>query len=370
MTDDESFLRAVEDSDMDVVSEEMVTRLKMPGGAWKTHLLLFPIVQRVQNPPFINPHLPKMYRIYRELAPCLREEELPELIRLEVTEFAKRPKLKEIPRPETGGTSVSFGEIETALKARELDKTVALMAAYYAQAGGVELARRFLLLGTGYLNGSLGHSISCTAFILLEMLERERQDPWPALATLADYFNKGRFDTTPTFEKTTRPLSDEIIDNYVLRAVSGRGIVKLHHTITFYAVERIRHLFQGEEILHVLNAWISFLGNGEAERIDTEIPEKQPVRDYRQFYDIFSRLDAKDLTASSAGMMDTVEGRRRLGRFLLKGLCDLYQGDYNPHYLTGLGSLLFLVDRYEKKRPIAVNALYQYLDFLFNGLKN
>ena len=48
----------------------------------------------------------------------------------------------------------------------------ALMLAFLEQLGNVELARRLLLLGSGYLNRSLGHSISCTAFILLEMIER------------------------------------------------------------------------------------------------------------------------------------------------------------------------------------------------------
>jgi hypothetical protein len=66
----------------------------------------------------------------------------------------------------------------------------------------------------------------------------------------------------------------------------------------------------------------------------------------------------------------TGEGHHKTGRFLLQGLCDRYQGDYNPHYLTGLGSALWVVDQYRHQPNIAVNGLYQYLDFFFSGLKS
>ena len=74
------------------------------------------------------------------------------------------------------------------------------MATYLDQQGGPELARRLLLLGNGYLDQSLGHSVSCTGFMLLEMLDREDHDPWPVLAALANYFCRGRFNTTPSLE--------------------------------------------------------------------------------------------------------------------------------------------------------------------------
>jgi hypothetical protein len=60
--------------------------------------------------------------------------------------------------------------------------------------GGAEFARRVLLLESGYLNNSLGHSVSCTVFILLEMLERKDQDFWQSLSVLADYFESDERD--------------------------------------------------------------------------------------------------------------------------------------------------------------------------------
>ena len=51
---------------------------------WAVHLSLFPAVQRVVNPPFINPHLPKMYNICGELAPHLSKEALASLVSQEL----------------------------------------------------------------------------------------------------------------------------------------------------------------------------------------------------------------------------------------------------------------------------------------------
>jgi hypothetical protein len=53
-----------------------------------------------------------------------------------------------------------------------------------------------------------------------------------------------------------------------------------------------------------------------------------------------------------------------------KGVCDLYQGEYDPHYLTGLCSLLWIIDTYYEDVDIVLNALFQYLSFFFRGSKS
>jgi len=60
--------------------------------------------------------------------------------------------------------------------------------------GGAEFARRVLLLESGHLNNSLGHLVSCTVFILLEMLEKKDQDSWQSLSVLVDYFESDEGD--------------------------------------------------------------------------------------------------------------------------------------------------------------------------------
>jgi hypothetical protein len=365
----DDLLEALEASDVARASKLLREKLSEGGEALEIHLSLFPVVQRVLNPPFINPHLPKMYGIYRELVPYLRNNEIPALIHLEVTEYARRPKLKELPKAKLLNASVSFSDVEAAIGDQDWEKTAVLMATFHAQEGGLELARRLLLLGSGYLDQSLGHSISCTAFILLEMLERTDQDPWPALATLGDYFCKGRFHTTPVLRKSKVFPSDEVLNRHLLRATSGSGIVNLHHTITLYAVERTRQFFSKEEYNHMLEVWTAFMDDKKAEPIALDSPRVDPPANYPRFYETFSGLEAKPTVAIAAGMIGSPTGRRQLGRFLIKSLCDKYQGNYNPHYLTGLGSTLWVVDRYWNQESIVLNALFQYLTFFGEGIK-
>ncbi len=329
---------------------------------------LFAPVQRVLNPPFINPHLPKMYRICRELAKSLDKESLYPLVRLEITEYAKRPKLEPLEKGEVRTETVSFGQIETALTGTDPGETAGLMYAFWTQAGGSELARRMLLLGSGYLGKSLGHSISCTAFIFLEAIERHDQDPWPALAMIADYFHRGRFSQTPHIK--SEPVSEADLANHLLRAASGRGIINLHHTITLYAIERVRQLFNQEEYNHLLHEWIDFLGDKEAEVVTliggrSSAGESAPLLD-----DVIAGLNTHATLAALSGMLGSDSERSKVGQSLIRGIIGLYQGDYNPHYLTGLGSALWALDNYAGERQIVLNAFFQYLDYFYSDLKS
>jgi hypothetical protein len=165
------------------------------------------------------------------------------------------------------------------------------------------------------------------------------------------------------------PSSNELSDPNLLRATSGRGIVNLHHTITRYSIERVRKLLSQEDYSHMVNSWIQFLGDKKEGRVTLKETVAVAMEDYEQFYDTFSKLEAGPVTASLQRMATSGEGRHKLARFLIQGLCDQYQGSYDPHYVTGLGSTLWLLDRYWKDTPIATNGLYQYVDYFFSGLR-
>ena len=367
---EKSLLDAIETSDVVGASRLLAKSLNQGVDPWKIHLSLFPVAQRVLNPPFINPHLPKMYRICRELAPYLAEGKISGLVTLEVTEYARRPKTGKTPRAVPLTAPVDFKDIEIGIRENDPGKVAVLMATFLDQKGGTEFARRVLLLGSGYLNNSLGHSLSCTAFILLEMLERADQDPWPALSGLADYFCKGKFYITPGLKKSISSSENQNLNRLMLRAVSGRGIANLHHPITRYAIERVRNYLNQEEYDHMVSAWVEFMGDKREEEVDFNDVKPESMEGYDRFYQRFSKLDAKRVVASLREMISTEESHHKIGRFLLQGLCDRYQGDYNPHYLTGLGSALWVVDQHRHQPAIGVNALFQYLDFFFSGLKS
>jgi hypothetical protein len=367
---EKSLLEAVEASDVDRALEICAKMVSQGIDPWKIHLSLFEAAQRVQNPPFINPHLPKVYGICRELVPHLSEGKTGAFLSLEIREYARRPKMEKIPRGNRLPSPVGFRDVETAIQANDPEKTAALMATFLKQESGAEFARCLLLLGSGYLNNSLGHSVSCTVFILSEMLERTDVDPWPALSVLAFYFCKGRFSTTPALKRSNPFPEKQASDQPMLRATSGRGFVPLHHTITRYAIERARRFLGQEDYIHLVNAWVDFLGDKGEERVSLEGTSSEPVKEYDPFYERFSTLKTKPVVASLSGMIGSQEGRQKIKRFLVQGVCDKYQGAYDPHYLTGLGSALWVLDQYWQDARLVTNALVQYLDFFFSGIKS
>ncbi len=331
---------------------------------WRIHLFLFPLVQRVLNPPFINPHLPKMYSICRDFLPYLSKEGLSSLIYLELLEYARRAKLEEFTPKPLPSSKVSFVDIEKSVTAKDREEATLLLGAFLQQQGGQELLRRLLLLGSGYLDQSLGHSVSCTAFILLEIIERASSEATPALFLLADYFCKGGFQTTPPLLAATSSVP---IDRHLARAVTGTGFLDLHHTITLYAIERTKSFFTPAEQGHLIAAWLRFVGDKQEELRSFSAGGK--ITEYARFYASFAKRDAAALLDLTGEMIVSPADRFRLCSFLVTSVCDLYQGDYNPHYLTGLGALFWVINAFHHNTSLVRNALFQYLDFYFENLK-
>jgi hypothetical protein len=371
----EYLLNAIDASDVTAVSK---LKQEEPEGedAWSAHLSLFPAVQRVLNPPFINPHLPKMYAVCRELLPYMEADDIPALLYMETMEYARRAKLEKHPQRPLARTAadaavkavVTFGDIEGAIMSHDVDGTASLFAALLRQQGGQELARRLLLLGSGYLDRSLGHSVSCTAFILREVLVRQGQeDLWPALLLLAGYFVKGGFNTTPPLREGLQ-VHDQALADYILRSTTGSSFMDIHHTITLYAIERARDLISRQEHEHLVASWLDWMGEKEPQEVSVEAANRRTAPSYGSFYEPFSALDTRAVLKMVIPLAGSAAGRKLLGRFLIKGLCDLYKGDYDPHYVTGLGAALWAVGQYADHPSLVSNALHQYVAFLFRSL--
>ncbi len=94
-----------------------------------------------------------------------------------------------------------------------------------------------------------------------------------------------------------------------------------------------------------------------------------PFSSYQDCYKVFSRLEPEPLISGIAQMIGTREGRMVMGSYLINGVCDRYDGRYDPHYLTGLGSALWLADRFWHRPVLALNGLYQYVDYFFESLR-
>ncbi|MBI5444601.1 MAG: hypothetical protein HY900_25725 [Deltaproteobacteria bacterium] len=365
----EDLLRAIAQNDVPGAIGAFDAAMARGEDPWRVHLDLYPLAQRVLNPPFINPHLPKMHAICREFLPYLEAEDLPALVRVEVGEYARRPLLPETPRADPPRGAVTFADIEAAVSQGDRAELAARMAAFDARQGSHELVRRLALLGSGYLDSTLGHAISCTVFILQEMLARSDHDRWPVFAGLAEYFCRGHFEHTPTWRTREKHWTAEDLNREALRAVSAGGVVNLHHTITLYSVDRTRAWLSDEELAHMQDACASFMGEKQASPVAFETTETTSPSDYKAFLEVFLGLNAPATVASLGGLLGSREERRRLGRYLSKAVCDAYQGEYDPHFLTGLGAALWVIERFWDQPPIAYNGLLQYVTYFYRGLQ-
>ena len=332
------------------------------------HLSLFPAALRVLNPPFFNGHMPKMYSLCRDLIPYLEKEEVAALVLLEINEYAKRLLLKLPSILSLPAVPFSFTHVESALSRRDREEATLLMAAFASQKGRQELARRILLLGSGYLDKSLGHSVSCSAFILREILDRPDQDPLPGLLTISDFFCNAEIHTTPDVNDGAEATSREVELQQTLRSVSGRGIINLHHTLTGFAMDRMRHLFVADEYSHLTRAWTTFMGDKKEEVLRFDESSGPPTSE-EIFREVFDKRKAEPVLRFLSKYLPAKEGRRTLGRLIIKGVCRLYQGNYDPHYLTGLSSALWVMEKFWDHPSIASNGLFQYLDFYFENLQ-
>ena len=363
-----NLLDAIEASNLTAAREELESLLRSGVDPWTIHEAMFPLVHRVLNPPFINPHLPKMYGINRELITYLPPEDIPKLVHLEVEEYTRREKSPQIPKPTVIPEVDRFSRIEKTIAKQNVESTAKALLSFLQNKGPKTLIKHLLILGSRYLDQSLGHSLSCTAFILLELNVRREEDPWPVLVAIAQYFCRGNFHQKPDMQYSAISDYPEVFLIDMKRAVSGTGIVALHHTITLYAIERSRHLYDHQDYDHLLTMWSTMLGQKKEELYPVDELPSSPLTDYAHFYQLFLQSDPIQILPSVKNALDSDKERKRLATYLLKAVLQSYNGQYNPHYLTGLGSTLWLIEQFHQHPDIVLNGLNQYLDFFFSGV--
>jgi hypothetical protein len=364
----DDLLTAIETSDLPRALTHLDSLLSEGHEPWIIHEALFPLVHRVLNPPFINPHLPKMYAVNREFVQFLESDDIATLLRLEVEEYTRRDKVPPLAKPSSIPLITDFGDIEAAIASKSVPTTAVAMASFLKLAGPTELARRLLILGSGFLDHSLGHSISCTAFILLEMVNRKDEDTWPTLVLLSEYFCSGNFHRTPTLQYSAISDYPEVYLTDLKRAISGTGIVALHHTITLYAIERSRHFLTPNEHDHVLTMWVHMLADKEELLHSIETFTTEPLPNFDRFFNVFKQHYPMSVLSMVNSSLNSEADRARLSCCLIKSVLKCYNGNYNPHYLTGLGASLWIIENYYDQPTIVLNCLSQYLDFFFSRI--
>ena len=57
--------------------------------------------------------------------------------------------------------------------------------------------------------------------------------------------------------------------------------------------------------------------------------------DFKQFFAVFSGHNPKPLLNMIGTSLGATNARRRIGNYLIKSVLQSYNGEYNPHSLTG-----------------------------------
>jgi hypothetical protein len=99
------------------------------------------------------------------------------------------------------------------------------------------------------------------------------------------------------------------------------------------------------------------------EKLDAEKPD-----DFERFFTFFSRYDPVLVPDMVKASLDSNNDRQRMGYYLIKNVLQSYNGQYNPHSLTGLGSTLWIIKNFSDHPAIVTSAVFQYLDYFFDDI--
>ena len=142
----------------------------------------------------------------------------------------------------------------------------------------------------------------------------------------------------------------------------------LHHTITLYAIERSRHFFEPQEYDHLLSMWAEMMAHKGVYLLPTQDLNTMELLGFKQFFTSFLQYDPAPILNMAKGVLHSEENRTRLAHYLIKSVLQCYNGQYNPHNLTGLGSALWIMGSFSNQPIIVINALSQYLDYFFSDI--
>ncbi len=330
----------------------------------KIHGEIYPIAQVALNPPFINPHMPKMYRICGGFYQSLGVEDAERLLRVEVNEYSRREKMKEVRRPEGPREA---GSLKEAIRGGDVEETAAAMDTINRKNGSGALGAQLLRLGSGYLDGSLGHAVSCTSFILQELGDRGPSSCWPSISVLADYFCKGGYAEED--ETGTVTEREETIGENILRAVSDTGIASLHDTLTIFAIAKSRPNLDDSTYFRLVGSWIRYLGDKRAEPFRVKRSSGEGRLEFGEFEDLFLAGDVEKLVTRASAMLTGEEGVALLSDYLLRGVIRNQGNRADPHVFTGLGSIRWVIGTHWDSPDVKPTALYQYLDYASRAMK-
>ena len=289
-------------------------------------------------------HFVKMSLFLRELSQknyFSRESEL-EIARVVVLGLSERHFINV--KADSGGYQENEVNQKTYAKlAEEINKGNSHNSFYYAL-GLLEeqpegLKEYLLNLGMERIPDSLGHSISCFFPVMRDLVNHHNDLAATAVLSYVMYLSRYSYQGQHNSNQGNRKkLTQKELEDLGLKAVSGSGIVNLHHMITYYTFFMLKDSSFYQE-LPPYSILENYFGSKNIDQNRLKLAESaknetELAKGYQQFKDNFSLTSYKDnLTFLfynlNENYQQTVSHLHRL-------FAEYYNPGWNPHYYTGL----------------------------------
>jgi hypothetical protein len=230
-----------------------------------------------------------------------------------------------------------------------------------------KLKEHLLNLGMERIPDSLGHSVSCFFPVMRDIVNHHKDTAATAVLSYVMYLCRYNYQNkyNSNQEKREKPALD-VMEDLGLKAVSGSGIINLHHMITYYTFFMLEDSSFYKQ-LPPYSILTDYFGSKSIDQkrlkiVETNQAEVQIAENYQEFKSNFTLSNFQDDLAFLFHNLDNKFINTT--NYLYRLFAEYYNPSWNPHYYTGLYCALGLYksDKIndEKVKKMAVVQAVEY----------
>ncbi|MGM0508062.1 MAG: hypothetical protein ACQERZ_02730 [Fusobacteriota bacterium] len=232
-----------------------------------------------------------------------------------------------------------------------------------------KLKEYLISLGMERINDSLGHSISCFFPVMRDIANHHKDVSATSVLSYVMYLC--RYSYTGKYNnQVVKKIEYEELENLGLKAVSGDGIVNLHHMITYYTFL----MLEDSSFYEKIPPYTILENFFDGKQIDNQRLELVKVdknakisEDYQQFKDGFSLKNYKTNLPFLFKNLD--DNYKKTVSYLHRLFAKYYNPSWDPHYYTGLYCALGLynTDKIQDKN-VKKMAIIQAVEYFTDNI--
>lgn len=230
--------------------------------------------------------------------------------------------------------------------------------------------KAFLInLGMEKITDSLGHSVSCFFPVMRDITNHHKDVAATAVLSYVMYLCRYSYENQYNHQSSQKPNQDTL-ESLGLKAVSGTGIVNLHHMITYYTFFMLEDSSFYKEV-SPYSILEDFFGGKQIDHQRLELAQSnqkaQIAEDYQQFKDNFPLASFKKHLSFLFQNLD--DNYKDTLSYLFRLFAEYYKPGWNPHYYTGLYCALGLYQSDKvKDKKIKKMAVIQAVEYFVDSV--